>query len=119
VRFPNLKWTRLRYWVSTISLCGDRLDTWISQVRADDLPHLHLFATGLQRDRTAGLNGLTLQYSSGPLEGNVNPYQNDQAADVWPREVRPAPQTNPARRLTQTNPYCLARITESESDPEN
>jgi transposase len=54
------------------SLHGDRLDNWISQVRADDLPHLHSFAAGLQQDRTAVLNGLTLHYSSGPVEGTVN-----------------------------------------------
>jgi len=54
------------------SLHGDRLDNWISQVRADDLPHLHSFAAGLQRGRTAVLNGLTLHYSSGPVEGTVN-----------------------------------------------
>jgi hypothetical protein len=53
-------------------LNGDRLDNWISQVRADDLPYLHSFTAGLQRDRTAVLNGLTLQYSSGPVEGTVN-----------------------------------------------
>jgi transposase len=53
-------------------LNGDRLDNWISQVRADDLPHLHSFAAGLQQDRTAVLNGLTLHYSSGPVEGTVN-----------------------------------------------
>jgi transposase len=51
---------------------GDRLDTWIAQVRADDLPHLHSFATVLHRDRTAVINGLSLQHSSGPVEGNVN-----------------------------------------------
>jgi transposase len=50
---------------------GERLDTWIAATRADDLPHLHTFANGLDRDHTAVLNGLTLPYSSGPVEGNV------------------------------------------------
>jgi transposase len=53
-------------------LNGDRRDNWVSQVRADDLPHLHPFAAGLQRDGTAVLNGLTVHYSSGPVEGIVN-----------------------------------------------
>ncbi|MFG1710687.1 hypothetical protein ACFLIM_46745 [Nonomuraea sp. M3C6] len=42
---------------------GERLDDWIAAVRTDDLPHLHTFA--------AVRNGLTLPYSSGPVEGNV------------------------------------------------
>ncbi|MCW2938837.1 MAG: transposase family protein [Actinomycetia bacterium] len=48
------------------------LDTWLAAVRADDLPYLHTFANGIQRDHTAVLNGLTLPYSSGAVEGNVN-----------------------------------------------
>jgi transposase len=51
---------------------GDRLDTWIAAVRADDLPHLHTFANGLERDHAAVLAGLTLPHSSGAVEGNVN-----------------------------------------------
>ena len=39
---------------------------------AFDLPHLQRFVTGLRRDHTAVLNGLTLTYSSGAVEGNVN-----------------------------------------------
>jgi transposase len=52
-------------------LHGDRLDAWIAAVRADDLPHLHTFANGLERDHAAVLNGLTLPYSSGAVEGAV------------------------------------------------
>ena len=29
---------------------GERLDTWIAAVNADDLPYLHRFVTGLDRD---------------------------------------------------------------------
>ncbi|MFI7708934.1 transposase [Nonomuraea sp. NPDC049480] len=50
---------------------GHRLDAWIDAVRADDLPHLHSFANGLERDHAAVLNGLTLPYSSGVVEGKV------------------------------------------------
>ena len=50
---------------------GERLDTWIAAVRADDLPHLHSFANGLERDHAAVLAGLTLPYSSGAVEGKV------------------------------------------------
>jgi transposase len=51
---------------------GDRLDTWIDQVERDELPHLRSFAAGLKRDLAAVVNGLTLPYSSGAVEGNVN-----------------------------------------------
>lgn len=53
---------------------GDRttLDQWISDVQASDLPHLHSFANGLSRDHAAVRNGLTMPYSSGPVEGAVN-----------------------------------------------
>jgi len=50
---------------------GDRLDTWLAAVRAEDLPHLRTFANGLKRDHAAVLAGLTLPYSSGAVEGKV------------------------------------------------
>lgn len=55
-----------------LNLRGDKLADWIAAVRADDLPHLHSFAHGLQRDWDAVINGLTLPHSSGPVEGHVN-----------------------------------------------
>lgn len=51
---------------------GERLDTWIAQVDADDLPELHRFTNGLRRDHAAVLNGLTLPSRSGAVEGTVN-----------------------------------------------
>jgi len=54
---------------------GERLDAWIAAVDADDLPDLpdlHSFTHGLKRDHAAVLNGLTLPYSSGTVEGQVN-----------------------------------------------
>jgi len=51
---------------------GHRLDAWIAAAKADDLPDLHRFTTGLKRDHTAVRNGLTLPHSSGPVEGTVN-----------------------------------------------
>jgi transposase len=51
---------------------GDRLDGWIAAVDADDQPDLHSFTTGLRRDQQAVTNELTLPYSSGAVEGNVN-----------------------------------------------
>ena len=51
---------------------GDQLDRWIAAVEADDQPDLHSFTNGLKRDYDAVRNGLTLQWSSGAVEGNVN-----------------------------------------------
>jgi transposase len=41
-------------------------------VQADDLPALHSFVVGLCRDQGAVVAGLTLRWSSGPVEGHVN-----------------------------------------------
>ncbi|MEV0136636.1 transposase [Dactylosporangium sp. NPDC050688] len=51
---------------------GHHLDAWIAAVQADDLPELHSYANGLQRDYDAVRNGLTLPHSSGAVEGHVN-----------------------------------------------
>jgi transposase len=51
---------------------GDRLDNWIQTVEADDQPDLHSFTRGLKADHDAVSNGLTLPWSSGVVEGNVN-----------------------------------------------
>ncbi len=47
---------------------ADALTHWIVQVRAVDLPHLHAFTRGLERDRDAVNSALTLPYSNGPTE---------------------------------------------------
>ena len=48
------------------------LSGWLAAVEADDQPYLHSFATGIRRDQDAVTAGLTLPYSSGTVEGNVN-----------------------------------------------
>jgi transposase len=48
---------------------ADALAHWIPQVRAADLPNLHAFTRGLERDRDAVIAALTLPYSNGPTEG--------------------------------------------------
>jgi len=53
-------------------LGGDRLQQWTDAVQADDLPALHSFVAGLRRDQDAVVAGLTLRWSSGPVEGHVN-----------------------------------------------
>jgi len=51
---------------------GQHLQKWLDAVEADDQPELHSFAAGIRRDLQAVTAGLTLPYSSGAAEGNVN-----------------------------------------------
>jgi transposase len=51
---------------------GDRLDDWLTAVEADTLVPLQRFASGLRRDYDAVRAGLTLEHSSGRVEGTVN-----------------------------------------------
>lgn len=50
---------------------GDVLEHWTAEVRTADLPHLHAFTRGLERDRDAVLAAFTLPYSNRPT-GGVN-----------------------------------------------
>jgi transposase len=51
---------------------GGHLDDWIATVEADDQPDLHSFVRGIKHDYDAVLNGLTMAWNSGVVEGNVN-----------------------------------------------
>jgi transposase len=50
----------------------DRLDDWIATDESDRLAPLASFARNLRRDIDAVRNGLSLPYSSGPVEGCIN-----------------------------------------------
>lgn len=51
---------------------GEQNAEWIAAVRADDLPSLHTFASGLERDLDAVTAGLSTPWNSGVVEGHVN-----------------------------------------------
>jgi len=51
---------------------GHLLDEWIANAQDSGLTPLAAFARGLTADYEAVRNGLTLPYSSGAVEGNVN-----------------------------------------------
>jgi transposase len=51
---------------------GERLDSWLKKVDASHLQAFQTFVTGVQKDKEAALAGLTLPWSNGPLEGNIN-----------------------------------------------
>ena len=51
---------------------GEHLDQWLESVHESALPELQTFAAGIQRDKAAVQAGLTLPYSNGLLEGQIN-----------------------------------------------
>jgi transposase len=51
---------------------GEQLDAWLGAVQASHLEAFASFVTGVQQDKDAVLAGLTLPWSNGLLEGNVN-----------------------------------------------
>jgi transposase len=51
---------------------GEGLDTWLRDVRASSVREFLLFAQSRERDKAAILAGLTLPYSTGPVEGHIN-----------------------------------------------
>lgn len=51
---------------------AETLDMWLAAVETDSIPELHTFARGIRQDYDAVRNGLSLPYSSGACEGNVN-----------------------------------------------
>jgi len=53
-------------------LHGNELESWLERVKAMGVKELRQFAHGLQRDKAAVVAGLTLPYSTGPVEGHIN-----------------------------------------------
>ena len=51
---------------------GEQLEQWLKKVEASHLQAFQTFVTGVQKDKDAVLAGLTLPWSNGPLEGNIN-----------------------------------------------
>lgn len=57
----------------TTRRCSEQdLEAWLTAVEADDQPERRSFANGIRRDQQAVTAGLTLPYSSGKVDGNVN-----------------------------------------------
>jgi transposase len=53
-------------------LTGQDLPQWMAAAREAGLPGISSFAKGLELDLDAVTNGLTMNWSSGPVEGRVN-----------------------------------------------
>jgi transposase len=50
---------------------GERLDDWLTQVNASQIPELQSFAHGVEEDYEAVKAGLTLSLNNGQVEGQV------------------------------------------------
>jgi transposase len=55
----------MRQWVAAA------LDPWLVDCLASGMPELVHFASGLQREHSAGQAALTLPYSNGPVAGQI------------------------------------------------
>jgi transposase len=58
--------------VMITELTGQDLPQWMGATREAGLPGISSFAKGLEQDLDAVTNGLTMNWSSGPVEGRVN-----------------------------------------------
>jgi transposase len=54
------------------ALTGQDLPEWTAAARDAGLPGIASFARGLEQDLDAVTSGLTMTWSSGPVEGRVN-----------------------------------------------
>jgi transposase len=51
---------------------GEQFDSWLARVEQQGVAELQSFAQGLRKDYDAVKNGLTLEWSQGPVEGHVH-----------------------------------------------
>ena len=51
---------------------GEKLDDWLSSVKASQIRELQSFVVGVERDKAAVIAGLTLPQNNGLVEGHVN-----------------------------------------------
>jgi transposase len=62
----------LEFFTMVRQRAAGRLEEWIERARASGIEELKQFGAGLRRDWEAVVAGLTLEWSSGPVEGQVN-----------------------------------------------
>jgi transposase len=61
-----------RRWFGFIRVhTSEGLDTWLEEMRASSLPAFVSFARSVEQDKAAIIAGLTLPYSTGPVEGHI------------------------------------------------
>ncbi|WP_107050660.1 hypothetical protein [Streptomyces sp. NRRL F-2580] len=82
---------------------GHLLPDWISDAERDAPQPIRGFARFMKFDIDAVTVGLTLQYSSGVVEGARQPHQDDRAADVRPSLVPRPESPHPHRAVVITD----------------
>ncbi|WP_374105362.1 hypothetical protein [Streptomyces sp. ISL-36] len=80
---------------------GSLLHDWIDQAEQDALAPMRSFAGFLRQDLDVTA-GLTLEWSSGKVEGNVNRVKNTQKSHVRPGLVPPPADPNPHPAMSFT-----------------
>jgi hypothetical protein len=88
----------------------NQLAHWIIQVRAADLPHLHSFTRGLNRDHDA-VNAAHAPVQQRPHRGRQHQDQTDRPPDARTSRIRPPPPPHPPRIAPRSV------TTESETGP--
>jgi transposase len=51
---------------------ASKLEGWLTQAAASGIPELQSFAAGIERDKPAVVAALSVPYSNGQVEGQVN-----------------------------------------------
>lgn len=69
---------------------GEQFAAWLAEMQASHLEAFQSFVTGVQQDKDAILAGLSLPWSNGPLEGNVNRLKLIRKKHVRSRRTRSA-----------------------------
>ena len=109
------------------TLSADRLPQWLTEVHNDDLPRLHNFAAGLQRDLAAVTAGLTLPWNSGTVEGHVDRIKmlkrqmfSRTGFQLWASPGCPdsLAQTRPAVMTTRNHVTNLGQSRNSRTEPD-
>ena len=62
---------------------SEGLESWLKDVRASHMREFLTFARSIERDKPAIVAGLTLPYSTGPVEGQINRLKLDLSPSVW------------------------------------
>jgi transposase len=90
---------------------SEGLDTWLNEMRAFSLPAFVSFARSVERDKAAIVAGLSLPYSTGPVEGHITHFKRDLAASLGVRFLAVSGTTLPGCGLNRGSGYltCAQR----------
>ena len=79
-----------------------QLDDWLHRAENSAVPPLQRFAKRLRADCDAVRAAMSLGWSNGQTEGQINRLKTIKTSDVWSCRPRPAGTQVPARRMVRT-----------------